>query len=104
MRLIQQAPDVMPDESEIVAGARRLGYDIDSVWDFVNNSPHPTLPRRFVGPYERAYPLLIEHLTRAHHPRVREGIIRALTIKDGGEPKWTALHHAFMQEQDALMR
>ena len=50
------------DAAELVHKIRRLGYDIDSVWDLVNNTPHPYLERRFIGPYERAYPALIEHL------------------------------------------
>src|SRR5512145_1860901 len=56
------------DEKLLVAEIRKLGYDIDSVWDFVNNTPHPVLERRFLGPYERAYPVLVAHLNSAHHP------------------------------------
>ena len=64
------------DEERAIAGeAAALGYDIRSVWDFVNNTPHPVLERYFVGPYDRAYPMLIRHLRLPHHPRVREGII-----------------------------
>jgi len=57
----------------------------------VNNRPHPVLNFPFAGPYERAYPLLVRHLRVKHHPRVREGIIRALTVKDGDELVWKAL-------------
>lgn len=92
------------DEQALVAEVNALGYRIESVWDFVNNSHHPVLGSRFTGPYERAYPLLIEHLQLPHHPRVREGIIRALTVKDGGEPVWSALYQAFTQETDNLQR
>lgn len=92
------------DEQTLVAEANALGYHIESVWDFVNNAHHPVLGSRFTGPYERAYPLLIEHLQASHHPRVREGIIRALTVKDGGEPVWSSLYRAFTQETDNLQR
>src|SRR3989442_416403 len=39
------------DEAMMVAEIRRIGYDIDSVWDLVNSAPHPSLVRRFIGPY-----------------------------------------------------
>jgi hypothetical protein len=73
------------DEALMVAEIRGLGYDIDSVWDLVNNTPHPVLQRRFIGGYENAYPVLIRHLKLPHHARIREGVIRALTIRDGGD-------------------
>lgn len=92
------------DEQAIVTQANGLGYDIESVWDFVNNASHPVLGNRFTGPYERAYPMLVEQLQRPHHPRVREGVIRALTVKDGGEPVWAALYQAFTEETDNLQR
>src|ERR1043166_9424484 len=63
------------DEAGLVREIRALGYAIDSVWDLVNNAPHPVLERRFGGPYERAYSVLVGHLRVAHHPRIREGIV-----------------------------
>ncbi|MDH1265780.1 hypothetical protein [Pseudomonas sp. GD03944] len=92
------------DEQALVAAANALGYAIESVWDFVNNTPRPGLDSPFTGPYERAYPMLIEHLRQPHHPRIREGIIRALTVKDGGEAVWSALYQAFTEETDNLQR
>ena len=93
------------DEERMIAGeARALGYAIGSVWDFVNNSPHPVLERNFVGAYDLAYPMLIRHLQVAHHPRVREGVIRALTVRDGGEAVWRALLHEFQSETDKDLR
>ena len=86
------------DEAALVQEVRTLGYDIDSVWDFVNNRPHPFIERRFLGPYERAYAVLIAHLGVQHHLRIREGIIRALTVKDGGREVETALLRELDQE------
>ena len=54
--------------------------------------------------YERAYPLLVRHLRIRHHPRVREGIVRALTVKDGGEPVWSALLQELHGELDPEMK
>lgn len=93
------------DEERIISGeAKALGYEIRSVWDFVNNNWHPVLERRFIGPYDFAYPMLTRHLKIPHHPRVREGIIRALTVRDGGELVWQALLHEFQRETDVGLR
>jgi hypothetical protein len=92
------------EEALISAEVAALGYKIESVWDFVNNDPHPFLPRAFVGPYERAYPLLARHLRLPHHPRVREGLIRALTVRDGGELVSNALLHEFHAEKDPKLK
>jgi hypothetical protein len=98
------AVELQADETALVRRIRAVGYDIDSVWDLVNNAPHAFLARRFVGPYERAYPLLIEHLGIRHHPRIREGIIRALTVRDGGLQVENALLGAFERESAAELR
>lgn len=92
------------EERAISREAKMLGYAITSVWDFVNNTPHPFLERPFIGPYERAYPMLVRHLQLPHHPRVREGIIRALTVRDGGESVWQALYSEFTKERDNGLR
>ena len=93
------------DEDRMISGeARALGYEISSVWDFVNNSPHSVLERNFVGPYEQAYPMLIRHLQIPHHRRIREGVIRALTVRDGREAVWQALLQEFNRETDNGLR
>ncbi len=94
----------LADQAELVQKIRGLGYDIESVWDLVNNTPHPVLERRFIGPYERAYPVLIEHLQLPHLARVREGIIRALTVKDGGDLLEEALLLELGREEDPMLR
>jgi hypothetical protein len=73
------ASDYGADEAALVAELRELGIQVDSVWDLVNNRPHRVLNRKFVGPYEAAYPILVKHLRIPHHERVREGIIRSLS-------------------------
>ena len=93
------------DEEALIAGeAAAVGYKIKSVWDFVNNRPHPVLKFPFTGPYERAYPLLVRHLRIKHHPRVREGIVRALTVKNGGELVWQALLQELHGESDPPLK
>ena len=92
------------DEAPLVQGLRGLGFDIESVWDFVNNQPHRVLKRRFLGPYRAAYPVLLGHLRESHHPRIREGIIRALTIDDGGPAIGQALLQELRNEQNQELR
>ncbi len=92
------------DERDLVSRIRGDGYDIDSVWDLVNNVPHEILERRFIGPYPRAYSTLVAHLGLPHHPRVREGIIRSLIVKDGGPPVEEALWQQFQIESDVEVK
>jgi hypothetical protein len=92
------------EESKLVEEVRSLGYNISSVWDFVNNKPHPVLARRFVGPYTRAYPVLVKHLSLPHHPKIREGIVRALTEKTAAPFASEALLKEFYSEKDIEVR
>ncbi len=48
------------------------GYEVDSVWDLVNRK----------SSYTGAIPVLTRHLTQAYHPKIREGIIRAMTVPE----------------------
>ena len=103
-KIAEGAAEYAQEDDLIAREAKELGYQINSVWDFVNNSPHPFLLRPFVGPYERAYPLLVRHLSVSHHPKVREGIIRALTVKDGGPEVSAALFREFSSEQNPELK
>src|SRR5262249_36979734 len=75
-----------------------------SVWDLVNDAPHPVLEGRFVGPYHAAYPALVRHLALPHHRRIKEGIVRALTVRDGGILVEETLLAAFQLEQNPQLR
>lgn len=48
--------------------------------------------------------MLIRHLQIPHHPRVREGVIRALTVRDGGDAVWQALLQEFNRETNNGLR
>src|SRR5262245_54197027 len=103
-QLAARSVELQADESALVKSIRAIGYDIDSVWDLVNNVPDPLLTQRFVGPYRRVYPLLIAHLAVPHDPRIREGIIRALTVRNGGVDVEVALLAEFERESDPGLR
>jgi hypothetical protein len=92
------------DEAELVREIREAGYDIDSVWDLVNNTPHPSFECRFLGEYRLAYPILARHLFVPHLKENREGIIRALTVKDGGSEVESSLLNCFQSETDDHLR
>ncbi len=60
------------DEKSIITELLGIGFEVKSVWDFVN-SPNN---------YDEAIPVLIRHLDIYHHPRVLSGILRALAIPE----------------------
>src|SRR4051794_25816384 len=61
-----------PENAELVEEFRRAGVLVSSLWDLVNTA----------APYPELFPVLVRHLDVPHHPRIREGIIRALTIRN----------------------
>jgi len=65
---------VREEESACVAQALRkqARLNVTSVWDLVNTR----------APYPEAIPVLLEWLPRVRHPRIKEGIVRALTVKE----------------------
>jgi hypothetical protein len=103
-KIATKVAEYASEDAILAREAAELGYAISSVWDFVNNAPHPFLARKFIGPYERAYPMLIRHLGLPHHPRVREGIIRALSVRDGSTVLANHLLKEFLSEPDTNMK
>lgn len=51
---------------------RDIGVLTNDIWDFVNTSES----------YPEAIPLLIKHLEKPYHKRNKEGIVRALAVKE----------------------
>jgi hypothetical protein len=72
---IELAKDEKQLVSELNERLKQIECHVGSVWDLVNS----------VNSYQVVYKVLNEHLDLAHHKRTREGIIRALTVKDVGE-------------------
>lgn len=92
------------DERGLVQELNEKGFKIKSVWDLINNNSRYEFLRAFKGGYAGAYPTLVKHLNVNHHPRIREGIIRALTEKDANAVASEALLLAFNQEQDSNLK
>ena len=97
-RIAALAAECATDEAELRAELAAVGYPIASVYDFINPCTG------FSGNYSSAYPLLVRHLHVPHHPNIREGIIRALTVQDGGPLVWQALLDEFHSEEGEILK
>jgi len=80
-------------EAPLVEELRAAGFEVDSAWDLVNTST----------PYPAALPILLEHLQRPYPDRVREGIARALAVRDArfGAEKLVRLYREEQPGTDA---
>ncbi len=78
------------DERDIVAECREAGFDIESIWDFVNTNES----------YKEAIPVLLRHLTKEHHLRTREGLVRALTTPEARGIAAPTLIDLFLKERN----
>lgn len=74
-------------EAPLVEELRTAGFEVESVWDLVNTST----------PYPTALPILLQHLGRPYPDRVREGIARALAVRDA-KVGWATLVRLYCQE------
>jgi len=104
LELIEREAILAEDKRSLIEELAEAGYEVKSVWDFVNNNNGYEFLRKFEGQYESAYSILVKHLDIEHHPKIREGIIRALTEKGAGGVASAALLSAFYQEQDSNIR
>jgi hypothetical protein len=102
--LAERAAVYRADEAAMISDLHSLGYQVESVWDFVNNKNRFGFLRKFNGRYDSAYTILVKHLSIEHHPRVREGIIRALTEKEANEAASEALLREFEREINPQLR
>tara|TARA_R110002096_G_scaffold303080_11_gene498096 strand:- start:4394 stop:4771 length:378 start_codon:yes stop_codon:yes gene_type:complete len=91
-------------EEELVLEIRKVGYHIDSVYDLVNNTPHPFLERKFTGSYPLAYPILIKHLNKPYPPLIKEGIVRALAVKDASKVAKQPLLEEFYKDNNKFVK
>ncbi len=76
------------DEAALVGQLGATGIAISSVWDFVSTTDAPL----------EAIPILVAHLSQSHHPRVWEGIVRALSIKRARDGAFESLKRCYVAE------
>jgi hypothetical protein len=71
-RVEQLESEMAPEEKPLLADLASVGIQVETVWDLVNAK----------WDYPAAIPILAAHLQQVRHPRVREGIARALTVPE----------------------
>ncbi len=86
--------ELAADEAPLIADLKNAGVPAGSVYDFVNAGGAPP----------EAVPVLVEHLRRPYHPRIREGIIRSLTVRHAKELAYAPLVEAFESGREPNMR
>lgn len=64
--------ELRAEEAPILAELANAGVRVDSVWELVNAN----------SSYTAVIPVLTKHLRLPYHPKVREGIARALTVRE----------------------
>jgi hypothetical protein len=89
----KRAADLRRAEEPLGRALRAEGYEVASAWDLVNTS----------APYTKALPILLDHLQRAYPATVREGIARALAVRDA-KFAWPVLVRFFNEEQEERVR
>ena len=91
----QQAERMLAaNEEPLVADLRSAGLNVESVYDLVNSA----------NKYDAAIAILADHLKRKYHKRIREGIIRALSLPAAREEVGQSLIEMFSLEPDEHMR
>jgi hypothetical protein len=82
------------EEQPLVDDLRRAGVAVSSAWDLVNST----------SSYPAAVPVLLDHLHRSYHPKNREGIARALTVKEARGIAGGQVLAALRKETDSEVR
>jgi hypothetical protein len=76
-------------EAPLVDELHAAGFPVKSAWDLVNTR----------GSYPKALPILLAHLQRAYPPAVREGIARAMAVREA-RFAWDVLTRLYRNDQD----
>jgi hypothetical protein len=84
-----QAEELACAEAPLVDELRHAGVPISSIWDLVNSKEN----------YPQLIPILLAHLDRPYPLKVREGIARALAVKES-RPFWNSLVERYLAETD----
>lgn len=82
------------EEEPMLVDLAKVGCDVDSVWDLVNSDRS----------YAAAIPTLLDHFHRPYHKDIRNGIVRALTVKEAKGVVSGDIIDALKSEEDAENR
>ena len=86
---LKRAQEYRRAEAPLVEELRAAGYQVQSAWDLVNTP----------GSYPTAVPILLAHLPRPCPAAVREGIARALAVREA-ICGWELLTRLYRDEQE----
>ena len=78
------------EEAPLRLELKERGIHVHSVWDFVNTAEK----------YPAAIPVLLRHMSLPHSERIKEGIVRALTVNYAGPDVLAELIRQFRNETD----
>ena len=78
------------EQSQLLADLADVGARVQSVWDFVNTAER----------YPAAIPVLLRHVPLPYSKRIKEGIIRALTVNYAGPEVLRELIRQFCEQTD----
>src|SRR5450631_2230736 len=70
LELKQRQERSRKEQAKLLAELWDAGFQVESVWDFVNTADK----------YPAAIPILLRHATLPYSKRIKEGIVRALTV------------------------
>ena len=102
--VLTKLDDSIREQTPLLEDLKNVGINVETVWDLVNNRPHPMLKNNFTGSYEIAYPILLRHLDCKYGPRIQEGIIRALTEKGAKTIATEKLLERFYKEENKNLK
>jgi hypothetical protein len=89
-RLKQQLEQFRREQAELLAELKGIGVQVASVWDLVNTADK----------YPAAIPILLRHLAVPYSKRIKEGIVRALTVDYAGPDVLRELIKQFQEQSD----
>jgi hypothetical protein len=89
-RIKQREEEARKEQSQLLADLMDVGVRVESAWDFVNTADK----------YPAAIPVLLRHVSLPYSKRVKEGIIRALTVNYAGPEVLRELIRQFCEQTD----
>jgi hypothetical protein len=93
-RRAERAKQLADDQAPIVAELAAVGITVTSIYEFVGKQLAPDV----------ALPILVRHLSLAHHETTREVLIRSLGIPSAREIAFDPLRDEYLKERDPILR
>ncbi|HET6585411.1 MAG TPA: hypothetical protein VFG69_18260 [Nannocystaceae bacterium] len=92
-QLQRRVSELRRAEAPLLEELRAAGCTVESAWDLVNTT----------ASYSGALSILLDHLPRPYPGAVREGIARALAVRDA-KFAWDALTRLYREEQEERVK